>query len=419
MPTRTTLPVVRTHRISAITAVGAAVAFLTLLPNCGGRNRDGSSLPDPESTMAREGEQVEEWPGAAQERREEPILPAKPGAGVALRLKRNVGKVQVYEAKFDRKQLGRNRYTETGKFYLTYFTNDRTPEGYDRVSIRRTFLDRARKETYENKKTVDRILPMTDTLLDLGPNFEWVAQQRCYAFDAQNRVAYRSEDLIQMRDGTQKRGIIVKRDADSLVLETTNGREMIAQARVARAERIPTPHVLKYDTAHYLFPILSAREVQTGQTWRFRVPVIIPLEQGGQRAVLPTQFQMAMTGRLSEVRNRGGSTIAVVDYNLAGHFDTSKAPYTQRFSKAFRDRNRIIHEFTGKGWIRLNVERGVIVEKQEDIQVKLYGASLVRQPNNKPPKKEETEATITSSFNMRWLPPGTRLRSGAVVPGDR
>ena len=118
-------------------------ALLALMSLQGCRRSDGGArLPEPEARTDRSADLNDSM--AAGEGRDPVVEPPRSdGAGVAIRLKRNVGKVRIYEGSFDRRQVGKNSFVETGKFYLTFFTNDHT-KGYDRISIRRTFLDRTR-----------------------------------------------------------------------------------------------------------------------------------------------------------------------------------------------------------------------------------------------------------------------------------
>ncbi len=401
------------------------VGLCVPLVGCRKGGKSGSA-PDPGITQApdkrQEGDHSEQK--KTEKVQPEPVKWDQPagggdsGSGVVLQIKRNPGRVRVYEGNIQRSQVGNNNYTETGNFYLTFFTVDQTPEGFNRMAIRRSFLTRSRKETLENGRKIDRILPNTDVIMNLGPNFDFVAGKRCYAFDPQNRVAYRSESLVIMRDSAYKRGIIVTQNESFIVLETSVGRERLARARILKIEKIPTPHLFRYDTPHYFFPILSRRAVRPGEQWRFKVPVIIPLDQSGKTSMMPTQFDVTITGRLREIVGTGTERAAVIDYQLTGLFDTTQEPFTQRYSKEFLDRNRVVHEVSGKGSLQLQLDKGLILNKQENLTIKLFASSVVNKPNNQGTKLNENRATIQSSFQMKWIKPGTRLRTGATVPQD-
>ncbi|GMV78924.1 MAG: hypothetical protein AMXMBFR7_01080 [Planctomycetota bacterium] len=404
--------------LCALLACGAA----PFLSGCrGGSNDAGAALrEDPEQ---KPGEQAEkrETEKPAEPKGEAPRMPAwegRTGSGdaVTLRARVPVGKVHIYEVRVERSQAGENRFTETGDFYLTYAAMDRTPENMTRIAIRRTYLDRSRKEIHENKKVVDSILLNTDTLLNLGPNSDFVAQQRCYAFDDQNRIAYRSEDLVLLEDGRIHIGIKTKEDEDSVTLETTQGTQIFPRLRVKAVQKIPTPHILHDDTPHYLFPIFSARAVAPGDSWAFRVPVIVPLEQPDAANLLPTQFDARLEGRLREVRGQGDNRVAVVEYRFAGAFDSNASEYLGRFSESFRERNRLLHALEGSGTATVQVASGRILEKTETFTIRMEASSVVPQENNQPPKQEEKKVSLTSTITMRLLPPGTVLRSGVKVP---
>jgi hypothetical protein len=343
----------------------------------------------------------------------------KPGPAVLLRLKRATGKAAMYEGTLSRRQEGKNKYVETGSLYLTFICNGPTAEGYDRLAIRRTFLERSMRETLESGRVQDRILENTDELVNLGPNCDFVGQQRCYAFDAQNRVAYRADEELALKDGSVVRGTISRQDDQELTLETAEGPRRVARAEVAATRLVPTPHVLHYDTPHYFFPILSGKPVEPGETWVFRVPAIVPIPQGGGAMWLPTQFDVRMTGRLREVRGAGDEQVAVVDYRYWGAFDSAEEPFRSRFSAAFLDANRVRHELDGQGLAEIHVSQGLMLSRQDAFVVRLQADSTIVSAPDKPARQEKSWAAITSRLDLKLLAPGTRLRSGAVVPPNQ
>jgi hypothetical protein len=338
-----------------------------------------------------------------------------PGPAVTLALKRNVGKVLVYEGTLTRSQKSLNSYDQRDTFYLNVFCADRKDE-LDRVAIQRTYTNRQRTETLENKKQIDRILPNTTDLINLGPNFDIVGNLRCYAYDAQNRVAYRTEQLAVMKDGRLFLGKVLTENDDKIVFLTKEDKVDLPRADLSSLEPAPVPHVLENETPHFFFPIFSRKKVAPGDTWRFKVPVIFPIEHGTPPRLFPTQFYATLVGRLREVREAAGKQTAVVDYQVAGKFDSSEAEFSPRFGEEFVNSNRIAHRIAGEGEVTVDVEKGRILHKAEAFNITLYASSIVPQGLDKDPKKEESQAEINASFEIRLLPPGTRLKSDAVIP---
>jgi hypothetical protein len=190
----------------------------------------------------------------------------------------------------------------------------------------------------------------------------------------------------------------------------------LPRTAVEKLSNIPQPHVCVNDTPHYLFPIFSERSVAPGDTWKFKVPVLIPLEQGNPPRVLPTQFTASLIGRLREVRQAGGSQIAVVDYQVNGTFDSAAEEFRERFPAAFHEMNRVVHRISGAGVATVDVEKGRILEKTESFDLALYLSSIIPQPAEKPAKQEEKRVDQKSSYQIKLLQPGTRLKNGKVIP---
>lgn len=401
-----------------------ALAAALLLTACGG-SRSSAQTYQPKEDEAAEGRKkgvkapVKGEKEAKPIEKEEPLVQeAQPVEnGILLRLKRNPGKVLVYEGSFDRVQKGNNKATESASFYISIFTaeKDRANPSLDLVAIRRTYLDRKRIETTEQGKTVDKILPLNEDLIELGPNFKDTQGLRCYGMDGQNNIAQFYEDMVLLEDGAIVRGKIVKKTEHTVVVETNAGQRELASLRIKKIERVFTPHLLMYDTPHYLFPIFSSKPVQAGSAWSYTVQMVIPMNQGGG-GIMPTQFGVKITGKLRAIQGSKDEPIAIVDYTAAGEFDSSKEPYSDRFSEAFRERNRIIHSINANGTVTLDVKQGVILEKLEDMNVHIEASSVVPVAANKPPENQHSVADIVSRFKLKWLPPGTKLKSGVAVP---
>lgn len=391
---------------------GLAVAVLCL-PGCFGGK--GAQTGVPKDAQASRGGS-ERAPGGEAQAATTWEQPAVPGSAVLLRLKRPVGKTLIYEASQERRQEGANKVVETGQFYLTFTNLGPTASGgLDQVAIVRSYLDRSRKVTLKNKKVVDELQPNSTEYVNLGPNFETVGRQRCYAFNAQNNVGNRAEDLVLLKDGRQLRGTVLKRDNDEVILDTPQRRERFPRAAVSDVLSIPTPHVLLGDSPHYLFPIFRKTEVAPGDSWTFKVPVIIPCD-AGKDGVPPTQFDLRMTGRLREVRGEGAEREAVVDYVLAGAFDSQAKENAGRFPAEFHQTTRIQQSLDGKGVARINLAQGRILEKLEDVSMVWQLDATTPQPGNQPPKKEQERSEMALHFQMRLLLPGTKLRNGEEVP---
>src|SRR5262249_38098297 len=137
-----------------------------------------------------------------------------------------------------------------------------------------------------------------------------------------------------------------------------------------------------------------------------------PQQQSGANVLLPTHFTAQLTGRLREVRNG----VATVDYQVTGEFDSGAGEFRTRFSDEFHQNNHVVHSMSGSGVMELDVEKGRILSRSETFNFVLYSASVAPQELGKDPKKIENRAEIASKFTVRLLPPGTRLKTNAVVP---
>lgn len=336
------------------------------------------------------------------------------GAAVTIRLKRNIGKPLIYQGSLDRQQEAENTYHETDTFFLNVLCADHA-DGLDLVAIWRTFLDRKRTERLANGKTVNAALPNSNELIDLGPNYSIVGSLKCFRFDEFNRLAYRSEQRMNLKDGRKYYGTVLKEDGDSVTFITATDKIDVPKAEIESTKVIPYPHVFLNEKPHYFFPIFSARAVSPGDTWKFKVPVIIPIDQptGG---VLPTQFDINYVGRLREVKTIAGSQIATVDYQVSGVFDSQDPESAERFAPEALQNNRIIHRVTGSGLCTVDLDKGRILEKNEVLNITLFGHATIPTGNEGPPKEQENKASITSRYEFKLLPPGTKLNSGAVVP---
>jgi hypothetical protein len=337
--------------------------------------------------------------------------PAGAGEAVKLRVKREVGKFLIYEGKLHREQKGTNSFIEDSDFYLNVLTTDRR-DGLDMVSTMRSYTDRKRKEFLESGKTrtLDA-LPLNTDQLSLGPNFEQVGVLHCYAHSPQNAIAYRTDQVLSLRDGSQLRGRTIAESDDKIIFLTETEKFDVARSNIASVSTIEVPHICLGETPHYLFPIFSARAVALGDSWTFRVPVIIPVEQPGQQ-VLPSQFSAKMTGKLRDLR--GG--VATVDYEVSGEFDTEKEEFHDRFPLSFHQNNHLIHSLQGSGTVTLDVEKGWILSKEETFTFTLYGVSIIPGKTGEDAKREENKVTIVSQYSSRLVKPGERLKTGALVP---
>jgi hypothetical protein len=348
-----------------------------------------------------------------------------PGPAVTLRLKRNTGKSLIYEGTMDRSQQSASSYTENGSFYLNVLAVDKKDimvkdqkKRLDLLAVWRTFTDRHRTEFLEKdkRKGIDRVLENTNDLINLGPNFEMVGTLKCYGYDAQNSVAFTTQQLITLKDGRQVHGRTLKETDDTVVFLTQEEKIDLKKEEIKTSEFIPIPHVLLNETPHYLFPLFSQKQVSPGDTWKFRVPVIIPIEQGNPPRLLPTQFTAVMIGRLREVKATADGQVAVVDYQVSGQIDTSDESTRARFPEDFSNNNRIIHRISGDGFVTVDVAKGRILQKSESFNITLYAMTMVAKGATEEPKKDENQAEIQSHYEIKLLAPGTKLKSGAVIP---
>ncbi|HEY3321059.1 MAG TPA: hypothetical protein VGP72_11385 [Planctomycetota bacterium] len=349
------------------------------------------------------------------------------GPAVLLRMKRGAGKFQVYEGTIERTQRGINSYTESGTFYITAMCAARRDENIagrnrtlDLIAFRRSFTDRKRTEKRENGKIVELVLENTDEKIDLGPNADFVGTLRCHAFDAQNCAAYRSEHLAVLKDGRQLRGQVLKQSEDKVLFLPNDADKLeLQRAEIESILPVATPHIVLGENPHYLFPPFPEREVAPGATWKFRIPVIMPLQMGNPPQVLPTQFDVQVIGRLCEVRESAGSKVATIEYRVNGVFDSGAEPFVTRFPDSFHQNTRIVHKLTGEGVLRLDLDKGCILDKSEVFEFALYSSGVLPADGNKPARREEKQVDLSSRFTMKWLPPGTRLKNGKVIPDDK
>jgi len=358
---------------------------------------------------------------SAAEKDREPVWTerAVPGPAVTIRIKRNVGKSLIYDGTLERSQQSASSYVENSKFLLNILAADQKEilvkdarKRLDLVAIWRTFTERNRTEVLENKKKVERVLENSNDLINLGPNFEMVGALRCYGFDGQNSVAFATQQVITTKDGRQVHGRILSETNDKIVFLSQEEKIDLKRASIDKIDSVPIPHVLLNETPHYFFPIFSQRQVSPGDTWKFRVPVIIPLEQGNPPRLLPTQFTAVMIGRLREVR---GNT-AIVDYQVSGEFDSTSADAATRFPEEFLSNNRIVHRISGSGSVSVDVEKGRLLDKTETFSITLYAMAITPQGAGEDVKKEENQADIVSKFSMSLVPPGTKLKNGHTIP---
>ena len=348
-----------------------------------------------------------------------------PGPAVTLRLKRVVNKSMVFQGSLDREQKSANSYHETDGFYLNALCANQE-DGRDQMAFWRTFTDRRRSEKLETGKTIERALDNSNELIDMGPNFSIVGQSlRCYAFDQQNRIAYKTVQMVTLKDGSYVHGNVLNEDAKRITIATDDEKFDILRERIAKVENIPQPHVCINEAPHYMFPIFPERAVAPGDTWRFRVPTIIPLEQGLGAKVFPTQFDVIYNARLREVRDTPTGKVATIDYQIAGVFDSALPEFAPRFPEDFQVNSRITHRVSGEGTAMVDVERGWMLDRHENFNFYFYGKTNQspeqkfdkngRLVSEKPRKPIENKAEVISRFDLKLLLPGTRLKSGAVV----
>jgi hypothetical protein len=341
---------------------------------------------------------------------------AVPGPAVLLRLKQKTNKLLIYEGVASRAQRADSSYDEKSAFYLGVYCANQTDDGIKYLCLQRTYTDRKRTEFLANKKKVDQVLPTSTDLINLGPNFQMVGEYRCYGFNGQNRMAHESQQLITLKDGTQLSGTVLAEDDEKISFLTSEDKYDLARSNVAATESVPVPHLFFNETPHYFFPIFSKNKVSPGDTWKFKLPVIIPAQVGNPPKLLRTQFTARMIGRLREVRTAGTSKIAIVDYHVSGEFDSKGDEFKSRFPDSFHEINRVIHRVSGMGVASVDVENGRLLEKTEDINVTLINAAMAPQGEGKEPKLDENKVDVSSNYTIKLVPPGTKLKTGAAVP---
>ena len=346
--------------------------------------------------------------------------PVSDGNGTLLRLNHPLGKPLIYDVTFNRKMSGPSKFTETNSYYLYTFSNKKV-DNLDLLSMVRSYTARNRDDVYENKKKVlGKILPMAPESVDLGPNFQVIGNQRCYAFDGQNNIAYRTDYMVELTDGSSRRGNIVRQedktlDENSITLETSSGQVMIPKANVKQIFTLATPHIVAADNVHFFFPILSRKPVEPGQSWAFKVPVLVPLGES-QNVNMSTYFDVRVKCTLKELSGSGDHQVALIEYQFSGLFDTAVPDYAARFGQDFLNANHISTSVEGSGSMRMNVGTGIMLDKSEQAKISSSTSSQIPQPENQPPKEVHQEVIYTNSFTMKWLPPGTLLKDKTKVP---
>lgn len=345
-----------------------------------------------------------------------------PGAAVTLRLKRAAHKQLLYDGSIDRSQRSNTSYSEQDSFILSVGCADQKNvpiNGQDKIldmlALRRTYTDRKRIETLENGKSTNVALPNIDELINMGPNFDVVDGMKCYAFDDRNIMATRTEQVLTLKDDSQLHGRIVTETADKIIFSTGEDNIDVSRNEVIATSLVSVPHVFINESPHYMFPLFSERAVSPGDTWVFKIPVIIPLEQGRPAKVWPTQFTVRMTGRLREVREGKGGQVAVVDYHVNGLFDSAADEFISRFP-GFAPNNRLSHKVSGEGTVLVDIQNGRILEKTESFNITLLATSLLIQGADKPGKQDNHKAEIRSTYRIKLLMPGTKLKNGAIIP---
>ena len=360
------------------------------------------------------------------EKKDEPVVWTQkvvPGPAIEIRLKRNLNKVLVYEGSLDRSQQAATSYSEQDKFIATIVCASKKNEvikgqnkELDMLAIRRTFTERKRSETLESGRKLAPVLPNTEDLINLGPNFDVINQVHCYAFDNQNIMACRTEQVLTLKDQSQLHGKVIREDDDKVFFMSGDDSIDVPRADIVSNVVVAVPHICMNESPHYLFPMFSERKVAPGETWAFKVPVIMPVEQGVPPRVWPTQFYVRMVARLREVTQAAGTQLAIVDYQLAGRFDSKSDEFAARFPASFHQANRLVHKLSGEGMLVVDVDNGRIMQKNETFHFTLYGSSIVVQAPGKAAKEETHKAEISSHFEMKLVMPGTRLKNGAIIP---
>jgi len=101
---------------------------------------------------------------------------------------------------------------------------------------------------------------------------------------------------------------------------------------------------------------------------------------------------------------------------VRGGFDSAVPEFAGRFPEAFQAAHRLVHKISGDGVVTLDIEKGRILYKSEGFLLTLYASSTVPQAPGKEAKRTENQAEIDAQYEIKLLPPGTRLKSDAVIP---
>jgi len=284
-----------------------------------------------------------------------------------LREKYADDEVQRYEMKMKYRGTGESRASETVHAVVYRRVVGRTADKYANLYLRRRDLTRRMTEITEKGHRIIETTPM-----DIQPVLSPI----------ENRVSDKSGKLYFYPCDDRR--------------------------RFAFSEDRPF-HQLNYVSVAFFFPILPKDLVTVGDTWsggKLRVMI-------GWKFYFNNDFPLQSTHTLREFRSIGGHTVAVIDYDYSGRFDSAEHP--DRFTERWRGAGRVIHEAQGSGTAYYDVDLGAVIWKKDEGTVTVrreFYMPTTRSSRGRKTTTTETDVVVTKtevSITQRLMGKDERL----------
>ena len=169
-------------------------------------------------------------------------------------------------------------------------------------------------------------------------------------------------------------------------------------------------HQLNYISIGFFFPILPKAPVTTGDAWsggRLRAMI-------GFKYYWNNDFPLRSAHTLREFRSVNGHTVAVIDYEFSGHFDSAEVP--ERFTEDWRSQGRVTHDVSGDGTAYFDVDAGVVIWKRDRGSVRVtrefHGMARTKTTGARKTTTTDTDVVVTKTqvdITQRLMRPGERL----------
>jgi hypothetical protein len=164
-------------------------------------------------------------------------------------------------------------------------------------------------------------------------------------------------------------------------------------------------HYLVNDTLAYLLPAFAPRDVQAGDEWTVRIPVIMGTIYGNNEFTLTCEHKLERFVSLPS-----GHDAAEIAFTIEGSFDTSAEPYARRFSDAVRSSRRVVQTVSGEGRALFDLAAGLLTWKDVTYTVASTGSRerIERDLSRKTSKTywEDESYEADTSVTWRFRQPG-------------